>query len=77
VIAARVQHFVFRSTEEFYDYQQDPDALRNLIDDPGHAGRIHEFRKLMQKRMRESGDPKLGQFRQDVPAALRSEPPEN
>jgi len=70
-IASRVQHFVLRCPEEFYDYEQDPDALRNLIDDPDHAGRIREFRKLMQTRMQESGDPKLEQYEQDVAAALR------
>lgn len=68
-IAVRVKHFVFRSREEFYDYEQDPDALHNLIDDPNHAVRIREFRQLMRQRMQESGDPKLKQFEEQVPAS--------
>ncbi|MFP6764313.1 MAG: sulfatase [Planctomycetaceae bacterium] len=70
-IAARVRHFVLRSREEFYDYERDPDALRNLIRDPQHADRIREFRKLMQTRMQESKDPKLGQFEKQVLAPPR------
>ena len=65
-IAARVKHFVFRAKEEFYDYEKDADALQNLIDDPGQAERIREFRQLMQKRMTESRDPKLEQFQKEI-----------
>ena len=68
-IAARVKQFVYRSKEEFYDYEKDPNALHNLIDDPSHADRIREFRQLMRKRMKDSGDPKLEQFEKELPAS--------
>ena len=30
-IAARVKHLLYRTPQEFYDYEKDPDALKNLI----------------------------------------------
>ena len=62
-IAARVKHFVYRTTEEFYDYEADPDALHNLINDPTHAEDITRFRELMRQHMQQSKDPALQRFK--------------
>lgn len=65
-IADRVQHFVYRTKEEFYDYAKDPAALHNLIDDPAYADEIGRFRKLMREEMKSSGDYLLKQYDEDV-----------
>ena len=54
-IAARVEFFSYRVPEEFYDYQEDPNALRNLIDDPAMQGRIEAFRARMLEFMQRTG----------------------
>ena len=64
IIDKRVRHFVFRTPEEFYDYEQDPDARVNLIDDPRHEQRIQQRRLLLRKHMEETGDPQLEAFQQ-------------
>ena len=56
-IAARVQHFVYRSKEELYDYEHDPDALHNLASDPKFANKLKEMRQVMADHMKQSGDP--------------------
>lgn len=68
-IAARVQHFLIRTKEEFYDYESDPDALHNLIDDPKFAADIERFRKSMRANMKASNDPLIERYRKDVPTA--------
>ncbi|MDP6928562.1 MAG: sulfatase [Planctomycetota bacterium] len=65
-IAARVKFFLYRTTEEFYDYQADPDALHNLIDDPAQAKRIARFRKQLLEKMQATEDPQLQAFRERV-----------
>ena len=62
VIAARLQHFNHNVLEEFYDYQADPDALHNLIDDPQYQKEIEELRAEMRRFMVESNDPILAAF---------------
>ena len=66
-IAARVTLFQYRVPEEFYDYENDPAALHNLIDDPRDRDTINRFRTRMRKRMRRLGDPLLPVFRKQVP----------
>lgn len=63
VVAARQKHFRYRAPEEFYDYDQDPDALRNLIDDPAMQTRISAFRAALLDHMQRTGDPKLSRFK--------------
>ena len=46
-IEKRVALFLYRVVEEFYDLENDPDALHNLIDDPAYAG---EVERTWQKR---------------------------
>jgi len=72
-IAARIQHFNHRTVEEFYDYQEDPDARVNLIDDPRYAGEIERLRTALAQWMTELQDPALSAFenRQD-PKALKA-----
>ena len=61
-IAARLQHFKHSVLEEFYDYENDPDALHNLIDNPKYADAIAEHRAAMRKFMQQSNDPLLSTF---------------
>jgi len=57
IIAARVQHFLYRTPEEFYDYQTDPDARANLIDDPRYQTQIAQFRERLKTHLEETNDP--------------------
>ena len=58
-IAARVEHLIHRTKEELYDYSVDPDALDNLIDEPGYGDRIARYRELLLAHMRSTADPEL------------------
>ncbi|MCA9246500.1 MAG: sulfatase [Planctomycetales bacterium] len=58
-IAARIELFRHRVPEEFYDLQNDPDCLHNLIDDPKHQSEIVSLRREMQAWMQRTGDPML------------------
>jgi len=62
-IAARLKHFDYRTLEEFYDYEKDPDALRNLIDEPAMRNEIDRLRKILEDWMVETEDPCLVAFR--------------
>ncbi len=62
-IAKRLKFFQFGVREEFYDYENDPDALHNLIDDPKYQDQIALHRKVMEKFMRDSNDHMLDAFR--------------
>lgn len=67
-IVARVNLFQHRVKEEFFDYEADPHALNNLIDDPRYAKQVADFRKRMRARMKSLKDPLLQQFNRDVAA---------
>jgi N-sulfoglucosamine sulfohydrolase len=56
-INERVQFFLYRSKEEFYDYEKDPDATKNLISDGGYTEIIEEYRKRLLEQMRRTEDP--------------------
>ena len=43
--------------EEFYDYENDPCARKNLIDDPRHQEEIKKLRGRMLEIMRSIDDP--------------------
>ena len=66
LIASRVKHFLYRQVEEFYDYQNDPDALHNLIDDPQYREETAYFRQLMLRYMQTTEDPQSKAFRELV-----------
>ncbi len=63
-IAARLELFQHGVPEEFYNYENDPDALHNLINDPEYATQIDEHRAAMRKFMTDSNDPMLVVFDQ-------------
>ena len=71
-IAARLKLFQHGTPEEFYDYENDPDALNNLIDNPDYAQEIEKHRLAMQKFMEDSNDPVLEAFQNRNDAAARS-----
>lgn len=62
-IAERVKMLQYRVPEEFYDFQKDPNALHNLIDDPAYREPIAKLRGILERMMVESGDPLLDNFR--------------
>ena len=63
-IAARLKLFQHGVPEEFYDYENDPDALNNLIDDPKYSAQLAEHRAAMRDFMRRTKDPILEVFEQ-------------
>lgn len=65
-LAARTKHYLYRTPFEFYDYEKDPDALRNLIDDPAHAETIAAYRKKLGDLMKRTGDHETANFRKAV-----------
>jgi len=72
-IAERLRLFDHRVLEEFYDYEADPDALHNLIDDPKYAEEIARHRKMLEDWMVRTKDPCLHAFRnRDKPEVLEA-----
>lgn len=61
-IADRLKLFEHGVLEEFYDYENDPDALNNLINDPKYAKEIKAHQEAMRKFMVDSNDPLLAVF---------------
>jgi N-sulfoglucosamine sulfohydrolase len=61
-LKARVQHFIYRCPEEFYDEQRDPDERVNLIDDPAYKIDIDKMKALLADHMEKTGDPLLSRF---------------
>jgi N-sulfoglucosamine sulfohydrolase len=62
-IQARVDQYILRSREEFYDEEKDPEERHNLIADPGYRKEIQQMRKLLLEQMEKTSDPLLPQFR--------------
>ena len=62
-IAARVKLFDKRVVEEFYDFKNDPNALRNLVKDPKYAEIINKYRVDMELWMEKVNDPALAFFK--------------
>ncbi len=62
-MAARLELFDHRVPEEFYDYEKDPDARHNLIDDPAYREEVDKLRKELLAWMERTGDPMLECFR--------------
>ena len=70
-IASRVELFLHRTVEEFYDYRADPDARHNLIDEPKYQNEIDRLRDELERWMVRTEDPALEAFRhRDDPEAL-------
>jgi len=62
-IADRVNLFLHRVPEEFYDLENDPNALYNLVDSPKHAATLQTFRQKLADWMEATHDPVLPVFR--------------
>jgi N-sulfoglucosamine sulfohydrolase len=62
-IARRVHLFRYRVPEEFYDLEEDPDCLVNLIDKPEYQTAVEQMRTKLEVWMVETGDPMLEAFR--------------
>ena len=72
-VAARVRLFQYRVVEEFYDFENDPDGLHNLIDDPSYKEQIDKLRKELLDWMKKTGDPALNSFENRTsPNALKT-----
>jgi len=67
--AARVKLFLYRVWEELYDFENDPDALVNLADDPRYRTELERLRGELEAWMVEHGDPALPVFRKQQSAA--------
>jgi len=61
-IKQRVDFFLLRVVEEFYDFEKDPDALHNLINNPTYADKINKMRNEMKRWMIKNNDPALTAF---------------
>ena len=71
-IAARVKLFQYRVVEEFYDFQNDPDALNNLADDPKYRNEIEKMRGELLLWMKRTADPAMAALKgHDSPQALK------
>ena len=58
-IADRVHLFQYRVIEEFYDFENDPDALNNLINDSAYSSERDKFRSQILEWMKQYDDPAL------------------
>lgn len=67
-VAARVRHFLYRTKEELYDYANDPNALRNLVDDPRYRDTAETHRQVLLRHLKASGDPQLDAFSRFISA---------
>ncbi len=61
-IAARVNFFLYRAVEEFYDYENDADALNNLINDRRYIRQIEKMRRYLYDWMKRTNDPAIEAF---------------
>ncbi|GAA4270525.1 sulfatase family protein [Hyunsoonleella aestuarii] len=55
-VKKRFDHWVYREIEELYDYENDPNALTNLIHDPKYKEIVAELRTALEKHMKATGD---------------------
>ncbi|MFC1715638.1 hypothetical protein ACFL6S_18370 [Candidatus Poribacteria bacterium] len=62
-IADRVNLFLYRVPEEFYDFEKDPDALNNLAGDQNYSAELNSLRLELENWMEQTGDPALKAFR--------------
>ncbi len=61
-ISERVDLLRYRVKEELYDFEEDPDALTNLIDDPSMAEEKQHLKQLLHQEMKRSKDPLQEEF---------------
>ncbi len=61
-IASRVTLFEHRVLEEFYDFENDPGGLKNLVNDPRYRDELDAARSALEGHMTRTGDPALAAF---------------
>ena len=61
-VAQRVKMFRSRAVEELYDLQNDPDCLKNLVDEPAHQTELDAMREQLRVWMKQTNDPLLRAF---------------
>ena len=61
-VKKRFDHWKFRTIEELYDYENDPHALNNLIDNPDYKEIVEELRKELHNHMKSTNDYVLSAF---------------
>ncbi len=62
-VKERYVHWVYRCVEELYDYENDPNALNNLIDDPEYKDIANQLRTELEKQMQATNDYLLPAFK--------------
>jgi len=67
-IAGRVELFEHRVKEELYDFEKDPSALTNLVDDPAYKEALAQMRRAMRDAMTRTKDPVIRKFGFSPPA---------
>jgi len=65
-IAERVKFFLYRVPEELYDFQADPDALRNLAGEAQYKPELERLRRLLAEHLARTKDPVLEAFSKKV-----------
>jgi len=60
--AERVRMFRYRTFEELYDLQNDPDCLNNLVDKPNRKDDLDGMRNELHAWMKRTHDPLLPAF---------------
>lgn len=61
-IKDRVNLFLYRTKDEFYDFKNDPDALNNLIDSENYKDEVDKLKENMKDWMTVTKDPLLNNF---------------
>ena len=61
-LARRVKHYLYRTPFEFYDYENDPDALSNLIGEDQHAKSISRYGKELNRIMKKTEDHETARY---------------
>ena len=56
-LRARVRFFLYRVKEELYDYENDPNALRNLVGRSEYEPVLRRLRKALSDFLERIGDP--------------------
>lgn len=62
-IEKRFDFWVYRTTEELYDYKNDPNAMNNLIDDPKYKDVLNKMRSQLMQHMIKTNDYVLDAFK--------------
>lgn len=62
-VAARLDLFDYRVREEYYDTGSDPDALTNLVNDPGYRAEVDRLRSELLAWMERTNDHAIASFK--------------